>query len=101
MEPIKLEYFDKEFNRLQDLDPVDFLSNFRKEGFTLFNDKGLPTQKNEEWKYSGPVVSNLFKKQYQLAEDKQVSGVSKADVDQMRLPGFENANEVVFVNGKF
>ncbi|MGN6604587.1 MAG: Fe-S cluster assembly protein SufD [Ginsengibacter sp.] len=101
MEPIKLEYFDKEFNYLQDLDPVDFLSNFRKEGFTLFNDKGLPTHKNEEWKYSGPVVSNLFKKQYQLPEDQQISGVSKDDVDEMRLPGFENANEVVFVNGKF
>ena len=27
--------------------------------------------------------------------------VTEEDIDEMRLPGFENANELVFVNGKF
>ena len=101
MEQIKLEYFGEEFNRLQSLDPDAFLSKVRKEGFETFNSKGLPTHKNEEWKYSGATVSNLFKKEYQLPEDVKQVQVSKDDIDEMRLPGFENANELVFVNGKF
>jgi len=101
MEQIKLEYFGEEFKRLQSLNPDAFLSKVRKEGFETFNNKGLPTHKNEEWKYSGATVSNLFKKEYQLPEDAKHVQVSKDDIDEMRLPGFENANELVFVNGKF
>ncbi len=101
MEQIKLEYFGEKFNQLQSLDPDAFLTQVRKEGFDTFNNKGLPTHKNEEWKYSGAPVSNLFKKEYQLTEDKKQSQVTKNDIDEMRLPGFENANELVFVNGKF
>ena len=73
----------------------------RKEGFDTFSSKGLPTHKNEEWKYSGASVSNLFNKEYQLTEDKKQLQVTEEDIDEMRLPGFENANELVFVNGKF
>ncbi len=101
MEQFKLEYFDEKFNRLQSLDRDAFLTQVRKEGFETFNTKGLPTHKNEEWKYSGVPVSNLFKKEYQVTEDKAPSQVTREDIDEMRLPGFENANELVFVNGKF
>ncbi len=101
MEQFKLEYFDEKFNRLQSLDPDAFLKQVRKEGFENFSTKGLPTHKNEEWKYSGAPVSNLFKKEYQVTEDKEPLHVTKEDIDEMRLPGFENANELVFVNGKF
>ncbi len=101
MEQIKLEYFGEKFNRLQSLDPGAFLTQVRKEGFETFSNKGLPTHKNEEWKYSGVSVSNLFKKEYQLPEDEKNVLVTEADIDEMRLPGFENANELVFVNGKF
>ena len=101
MAQIKLEYFGEKFNRLQSLDQDAFLTNFRKEAFETFNNKGLPTIKNEEWKYSGAVVSNLFKQEYQLPGDAKQLSVSAADIDEMRLPGFERANELIFVNGKF
>ncbi len=101
MEQIKLEYFGEKFNNLQSADPDIFLCKLRKEGFDNFNGKGIPTHKNEEWKYSALNLGDLFKKEYQLTEDEKELQVNKADIDEMRLPGFENANELVFVNGKY
>lgn len=101
MEHKKLEYFAEKFNELQFSDPDAFLSQLRKEGFAIFSNIGLPTHKNEEWKYTGLSISNLFNKEYQLAEVNVPSQVTKEDIDEMRLPGFENANELVMVNGKY
>lgn len=99
MEKINLEYFGEKFNQLQTLDPGDFISNIRKEGFRVFNKSGLPTYKNEEWKYT--TISDLFKKEYHFSEDESNTGISKSDIDEIRLPGNENANELVFINGKY
>jgi Fe-S cluster assembly protein SufD len=99
MERINLEYLGEKFNQLQAIDPDNLLTDVRREGFKNFNKKGLPTFKNEEWKYTS--VSDLFKKEYHLTEDEVNTGISKSHLDEMRLPGFENANELVFANGKF
>ena len=99
MEKINLEYFEEKFNQLQTLDPDRFISSVREEGFNNFNKKGLPTYKNEEWKYTN--VSDLFRKEYSLTGDKTETGISKSDMDEIRMPGFEKANQLVFVNGKF
>jgi Fe-S cluster assembly protein SufD len=99
MEKINLEYLGEKFNQLQTIDPDNLLTDVRREGFKNFNKKRLPTFKNEEWKYTS--VSDLFKKEYHLTEDEVKTGISKSHVDEIRLPGFENANELVFANGKF
>jgi Fe-S cluster assembly protein SufD len=99
MEKINLEYFGEKFNQLQSSHSDDFMSIVREKGFENFNRKGLPTYKNEEWKYTS--VSDLFRKEYQLSEDKINTQISKSDIDEMRLPGYEKANELFFVNGKF
>lgn len=99
MEKINLEYLGQKFNQLQTIDTDNLLSNVRREGFNTFNKKGLPTFKNEEWKYTS--VSDLFKKQYHLTEDELKPAISASQVDEIRLPGFENANELVFANGKY
>lgn len=99
MEKINLEYFGEKFNQLQTSHSDDFMSAVREKGFHNFNIKGLPTYKNEEWKYTS--VSDLFRKEYHLSEDKTTIEISKSDIDEMRLPGHENANELVFVNGKY
>jgi Fe-S cluster assembly protein SufD len=99
MEKINLEYLGEKFNQLQTLNPDEFISSVRKEGFHNFNKKGLPTYKNEEWKYTS--VGDLFRKEYHLCEDEANIEISKSDIDEMRLPGHENSNELVFVNGKF
>lgn len=99
MEKINLEYLGEKFNRLQSIDSGNLINNVRKEGFSVFNKKGLPGFKNEEWKYTS--ISNLFKKEYRLSEDESQPGILEADIDKIRLPGHENANELVFANGKF
>ncbi|HXS57909.1 MAG TPA: Fe-S cluster assembly protein SufD [Hanamia sp.] len=99
MEKINLEYFGEKFNHLQTADPDHFMSSVREEGFNNFNKKGLPTYKTEEWKYTN--VSDLFRKEYHLTEDNISTEISISDIDKMRLPSYENANELVFVNGKF
>ena len=101
MEKNNLAYLGEKFNLLQSLDPDAFLTKVRKEGFDKFNGKGIPTHKNEEWKYSALNVNNLFKKEYQVGEVSKSSQLTKEDVDSIRLPGFEKANELVFVNGTY
>ena len=99
MEKINTAYFGEKFNQLQSEDGDNFISGIRKEGFNSFNKKGLPTQKNEEWKYTS--VGDLFKKEYSLQNGAVDAGISKQQVDEIRLPGNENANELVFINGKY
>ena len=99
MEKINIEYFGEKFNQLQAEDPDNFISTIRKEGFNSFNKRGLPTHRNEEWKYTS--VGDLFKKEYSIYRKKADTGISKHHVDEIRLPGYENANELVFINGKY
>jgi Fe-S cluster assembly protein SufD len=99
MEKNNLSYFGEKFDHLQTIALESSLNDIRQEGFALFNEKGLPTYKTEEWKYTG--VSSLFQQKYQLAEDVANQKLDVADLDAIRLPGYENANELVFLNGKF
>jgi len=99
MDAINLNYLGEKFSHLQDSTPESIISTIRRDGFETFNKTGLPTHKNEEWKYT--KISNLFNKEYALSEDEVKSSITVADVDAIRLPGHENANELVFVNGKF
>ena len=55
--------------------------------------------KHEEWKYTR--ISGLFNKEYQFPADQLATSFSAADMDAVRLPGHEEANELVFVNGVF
>jgi len=99
MEKINLEYFGEEFSKLQRMDPDHYISSLREKGFNHFNQKGLPTYKNEEWKYTS--VSDLFRKEYRLTEDENNAEISQSEIDKIRLAGYEKANELVFVNGKY
>lgn len=61
----------------------------------MFNEQGIPTVKHEEWKYTR--ISGVLNKPFTYAVD--VTAVTAADVDAVRLPGHETANELVFING--
>lgn len=99
MEKINLEYFGQEFSKLQQMDPDHYISSLREKSFNHFNKKGLPTTKNEEWKYTS--ISDLFRKEYRLTEDENKAEISFSEIDTIRLAGYEKANELVFVNGKY
>ncbi|HET9431710.1 MAG TPA: Fe-S cluster assembly protein SufD, partial [Chitinophagaceae bacterium] len=46
-------------------------------------------------------IASLFNKEYQFHNSQMPTGLTAADLDPFRLPGHENANELVFVNGYF
>lgn len=97
METVNINYLEDKFNQLQSSNTEGILSNIRKEGFKTFNKTGIPTLRNEEWRFTS--IGNLFKKEYSLSSDNL--GINSSDIDAIRLPGYENANELVFLNGKF
>ncbi|MBC7416966.1 MAG: Fe-S cluster assembly protein SufD [Pedobacter sp.] len=99
MENIDLNYLETKFSQLQASNGTDTISHIRKKGFADFTQIGLPSYKNEEWKYT--KVKNLFKQEFALSSDAHAPGIGIAEVDAVRLPGFEKANELVFLNGKF
>lgn len=99
METITIDYLGEKFKDLQTADAGGALSSIRKEGFERFSKTGLPTFKNEEWKYT--FISNLFKKEYHLSKEKEDITLSESEINQTRLPGYEKANELFFVNGKY
>ncbi|MFN4285038.1 MAG: Fe-S cluster assembly protein SufD [Lacibacter sp.] len=71
------------------------LQALSQKGIQLFRELGIPTVKNEEWKYTR--IAGVLNKNFTYAVD--ATAVTAADVDALRLPGYENANELVFVNG--
>jgi Fe-S cluster assembly protein SufD len=99
MEKINTEYLEEKFNQLQIKEADNFINTIRKEGFNSFNKNGLPTRRNEEWKYTS--VGDLFKKEYSFSNDSVDLDISTRQVEELRLPGHENANELIFINGKY
>jgi Fe-S cluster assembly protein SufD len=89
--------FTEHFNKLQSQVGNGNLQELRQKAFHSFNEKGIPLGRNEEWKYTR--ISNLFNKQYTFPL--QLTSISEQDLKELRLPGHEAANELVFVNGLF
>jgi Fe-S cluster assembly protein SufD len=92
-----IEQFKERFDQLQAADSDSGLTSIRDNAFAVFSKMGIPTVKHEEWKYTR--VSNLFNKKYEFSVG-QDSLFTPKDVDAIRLPGHEQANELIFVNGK-
>lgn len=92
------EYFKTSFDQLQSADNGSSLSAFRQNAFNAFNKWGIPTPRHEEWKYTH--VSGLFNKNYKLAAETS-DALSAGDLSKFRLPGWEEANELFFINGRF
>lgn len=93
-----LEYIKERFDQLQASPSDASLNGFRSVAYGAFNKMGIPSAKHEEWKYTR--IGNVFSKDYQLSFNKP-SSLTRLDVDHVRLPGHESANELVFVNGIF
>ena len=94
-----LAYFKEQFDQLLLADKNSGLDTLRQDGFNAFSKFGIPNAKHEEWKYTR--IGGLFNREYQFPSAAVSTTVSVADVDAIRLPGNEEANELVFVNGIF
>jgi len=72
------------------------LASVRRKGLNLLEEQGLPSAKHEEWKYT--KIAGVLDKHFEIAGS---SSVTLDDLAPIRLPGSENANELVFVNGQY
>ncbi len=91
-----VEHYKEHFDQLQSTDK-NGLTAIRKNAFDAFNKFGIPTSRHEEWKYTR--IGGLFNKQYQFPVS--TGSLSANDINDLRLPGHEQANELVFINGIF
>ena len=92
-----IEYFKERFEQLHSENGSNSISSLRESAFNAFNKMGIPTVKHEEWKYTR--ISGLFNKEYEFPL--WPVNISEKDLNALRLPGYEQANELVFVNGIF
>jgi Fe-S cluster assembly protein SufD len=60
---------------------------------------GIPTVKNEEWKYTR--ISSVFNKEYAFNPENLSFTLTESDLNWIRFPGNQEANELVFVNGLY
>ncbi len=89
--------FREAFERLQPAGDDSLLGSARRKAMQDFDRMGIPTVRNEEWKYT--QINSLFDRPYSIAAAE--NGVTAADLQEIRLPGSASANELVFVNGIF
>jgi len=94
-----IEYYKERFDQLQAGDMSKGLTAFRQNSFNDFSKLGIPTNRNEEWKYTR--IGSLFNKEYASLLPKPSSTAAETALGDIRLPGYEQANELVFVNGYF
>jgi Fe-S cluster assembly protein SufD len=92
-----IAYFKERFDQFQPNDDHGGLDKLRETAFQAFSALGIPGSKHEEWKYTR--VAGLFNKEFQLPADPLTGSMTAEDLEKFRLPGHEQANEMVFVNG--
>lgn len=92
------EYIKEQFGRLHSKGIPGGLENIRNRAFQDFSTMGIPTMRHEEWKYTR--ISGFFNKDYELPLSSS-AGLDSEDFNALRLPGYEEANELVFINGIF
>src|SRR5487761_2087829 len=99
METIETAYIKDQFESLQTAAGDGALERLRKEGFRDFVKTGIPTTRNEEWRFT--PIGKLFTRKYQLDLGADREAFITGQLEGMRLPGSQEANELVFVNGRF
>ncbi len=94
-----IETIIEKYQQLQLNNGSSPLTSIEQNAFNTFSSLGIPTVKNEEWKYTR--ISSVLNKEYAFNPESISSSFSSKDLDGVRLPGHEQANELVFVNGLY
>jgi Fe-S cluster assembly protein SufD len=92
-----IDTIKERYQQLQSKNGSSVLTSLEKNAFDAFNQQGIPTVRHEEWKYTR--ISGAFNKDLVVAPERMASTFSQEELNAVRLPGFEQANELVFVNG--
>jgi Fe-S cluster assembly protein SufD len=94
-----IETIKERYQHLQSNNGSSALTPIEQNAFNSFNTLGVPTVKHEEWKYTR--ISSVFNKEYAFNPENLSSNITQKDLDAIRFPGYEEANELVFVNGLY
>lgn len=97
MNTIHTDYLKESFESLQTGNTGGILYGWRKQGFSDFERLGLPTLKNEDWKYTG--IGNLFTKDYKVPDQKDV--LDNSIIQKVAIPGAQQFHHLVFLNGRY
>jgi Fe-S cluster assembly protein SufD len=92
-----IETIKERYQQLQSKNGSSALTSIEQNAFNAFSTLGIPTVKHEEWKYTR--ISGVLAKEYAFAPERL--SLSPKDIDAVRLPAYEQANELVFVNGLY
>jgi Fe-S cluster assembly protein SufD len=92
-------YIQQKYDQLQASNSQSSLGAIRQRGYSAFNRLGIPTLKNEEWKYTR--ISSQFRRDYQIELDPAAHRLTSEDLRTAHLPGHGQATTLVFVNGMF
>src|SRR5688572_23160134 len=94
-----LEYIKERFSQLPSVNDGNGLGVIRQRAFDALNKMGIPTTRHEEWKYTR--IGSFFNKEFQYAVNQSTGALSAADLAPVRLPGYEQANELFYINGRY
>ena len=94
-----IELIKERYQQLQSSNGSSVLTPLERDAFNTFNTMGIPTVKHEEWKYTR--ISGVFNKEYAFNPESLSATLYASDLEGIRLPGYEAANEIVFVNGLY
>lgn len=94
-----ITYFKDRFEKLQEQQLDSRLKSLRDGAFTEFEQTGIPTVKHEEWKYTR--INDFFNKDYHFTTDLKEQQFQASELQPFLLPGHENANSIVFINGHY
>lgn len=94
-----IDIIKERYNQLQSNNGSSVLTPIETDAFNTFSTMGIPTVKHEEWKYTR--ISGVFNKEYAFNPESLSTTLYESDLENVRLPGYNEANELVFVNGKF
>ena len=92
-----IENIKEQYRQTQATNGTSLLTLVEQKAFETFNQLGIPTVKNEEWKYTR--IGSLFNKDFKLAV--AADALNQKDLETFFLPGHDEANVLVFVNGVF
>ena len=94
-----IDNIKERFHQAQSGNGSSQLKRIEQNAFDAFDRWGIPTVRHEEWKYTR--ISGLFNKPFAFVQAAGETSISATELSTARLSGYENANELVFINGVY
>lgn len=92
---VKETIYSAAFREVLAREPNDWLKNLRENAFRVFTEKGFPTVRDEEWKYTN--LAELVSEEFKTSGNAQVDAGKISEL----FSNTESENRVVFINGIF